>query len=85
MSADNKNMEEKPREGAVVVDSEKRAPGSSDGSLASDEPAPHLHAKTFLAVFAVAMIYAAQLFSLIGAGAVSCTDSFPRGREVCSY
>ncbi|KAF6824041.1 siderophore iron transporter [Colletotrichum musicola] len=69
MSADNNNMEEKPREVALVVDSEKRAPGSSDGSLTSDEPAPHLHAKTFLAVFAVAMIYAAQLFSLIGAGA----------------
>ncbi|KAF6802436.1 siderophore iron transporter [Colletotrichum sojae] len=62
-------MEEKPREAAVVVDSEKRAPGSSDGSVTSDESAPHLHAKTFLAVFAVTMIYAAQLFSLIGAGA----------------
>ncbi|KAF6826676.1 siderophore iron transporter [Colletotrichum plurivorum] len=62
-------MEEKPREAAVVIDSAKRAPGSSNGSLTSDEPAPHLHAKTFLAVFVVAMIYAAQLFSLIGAGA----------------
>lgn len=74
-SAENSSMAEKPREGAVVVGSEKHAPGSSDGSVTSDEPAPHLHAKTFLAVFAVAMIYAAQLFSLIGAGAVRITHT----------
>jgi hypothetical protein len=31
---------------------------------------PHLHAKTFLAVFAVCLIYIAQTFTLVGAGAV---------------
>lgn len=31
----------------------------------------HLHLKTFLAVFAVLLVYFAQLVSLIGAGAVS--------------
>jgi len=35
------------------------------------EPEPHLHAKTFLAVFAVCLIYFAQDFALVGAGAVS--------------
>jgi len=35
------------------------------------EPLPELHAKTFLAVFAVCLIYFAQDFALIGAGAVS--------------
>jgi hypothetical protein len=34
-------------------------------------PQPHLHAKTFLAVFAVFTIYAAQLFAIVGAGTVS--------------
>lgn len=32
---------------------------------------PHLHARTFLAVFAVCLIYFAQDFALVGAGAVS--------------
>ncbi|KAK4170503.1 major facilitator superfamily domain-containing protein [Cladorrhinum sp. PSN259] len=35
----------------------------------TDEPVPRLHAKTFLAVIAVGLIYMAQLVSLIGAGA----------------
>ncbi|EGO52062.1 hypothetical protein NEUTE1DRAFT_50973 [Neurospora tetrasperma FGSC 2508] len=41
---------------------------TSDGPE-SDDPVPHLHAKTFLAVFAVCLIYIAQLISLVGAGA----------------
>ncbi|KAH7634619.1 major facilitator superfamily domain-containing protein [Sordaria sp. MPI-SDFR-AT-0083] len=41
---------------------------TSDGPEA-DDPVPHLHAKTFLAVFAVCLIYIAQLISLVGAGA----------------
>jgi len=36
-----------------------------------DEPVPHLHAKTFLTVFAVCFIYFAQLVNVVGAGAVS--------------
>lgn len=36
-----------------------------------DEIQPHIHAKTFLAVAAVCLIYFAQLFALVGAGAVS--------------
>ena len=36
-----------------------------------DEPVAHLHAKTFLGVFAVLTIYFAQLFNIVGAGAVS--------------
>lgn len=38
-----------------------------------DEPIPHLHAKTFLTVFAVCLIYFAQLVNVVGAGAVSTT------------
>ncbi|KAF6813564.1 PEP5 protein [Colletotrichum sojae] len=33
------------------------------------EPVPHLHAKTFLTVFAVCFIYFAQLINVVGAGA----------------
>ena len=36
----------------------------------TDEPVPHLHAKTFLVVFAVCLIYFAQLINVVGAGAV---------------
>ncbi|CZR66918.1 related to potential drug facilitator PEP5 [Phialocephala subalpina] len=35
----------------------------------NDEPVPHLHAKTFLTVFAVCLIYFAQLINVVGAGA----------------
>ncbi|KAL0475049.1 major facilitator superfamily domain-containing protein [Neurospora intermedia] len=46
-----------------------------------DDPVPHLHAKTFLAVFAVCLIYIAQLISLVGAGAqgqtIASHFSFP--------
>jgi hypothetical protein len=35
---------------------------------------PHLHAKTFLTVFAVCLIYIAQTFTLVGAGAVCLTS-----------
>lgn len=35
-----------------------------------NEPVPHLHAKTYLAVFTVFVIYYAQLVNLVGAGAV---------------
>jgi hypothetical protein len=36
-----------------------------------DEAVPRLHAKTFLTVFAVCLIYFAQLINVVGAGAVS--------------
>lgn len=36
-----------------------------------EEPVPHLHAKTYLTVFAVCLIYFAQLINVVGAGAVS--------------
>ena len=35
------------------------------------EPQAHLHARTFLAVFAMCLIYFAQDFALVGAGSVS--------------
>jgi hypothetical protein len=41
-----------------------------------EEPVPHLHAKTFLTIFAVCLIYIAQLINVVGAGAVSYTFSF---------
>jgi hypothetical protein len=39
-------------------------------SSSPNEPVPRLHAKTFLALFAVCLIYFAQLVSVIGAGVV---------------
>lgn len=49
------------------TDTEKR-----DIIVASDESdvVPHLHAKTFLAIFAVALIYFTQVFNVVGAGSV---------------
>lgn len=41
-----------------------------------DEPPPHLHAKTFLAILAICMLYFTQNFCIVGAGAVSL-DSDP--------
>src|ERR1039457_3755751 len=43
----------------------------------ADELVPHLHAKTFLTVFAVCLIYFAQLINVVGAGAVSPQLSNP--------
>jgi hypothetical protein len=37
----------------------------------SEEPVPHLHAKTYLTIFAVCLIYFAQVINVVGAGAVS--------------
>lgn len=38
-----------------------------------DAPAPKLHLKTWLTVFAVCLIYFAQLINVVGAGAVRIT------------
>lgn len=43
-----------------------------------DEPPPQLHAKTFVAVLAICMLYFTQNFCIVGAGAVSL-DSDPVG------
>jgi hypothetical protein len=41
-----------------------------------EEPEPRLHAKTWLTVFAVCLIYFAQLINVVGAGAVSCPSQY---------
>jgi hypothetical protein len=45
--------------------------GTDSESGTFDEPHPHLHAKTFLAVFAVCCIYFVEIYNVVGAGAVS--------------
>lgn len=55
-----------PSEKDATVETIAPRLGQSEG-----EPQPHIHAKTFLAVAAVCLIYFAQLFALVGAGAVS--------------
>lgn len=50
------------------------APEKRDVNTVSDETdvaRPYVHAKTFLAVFAVAMIYFSQVLNVVGAGVVS--------------
>jgi len=49
-------------------DTHDTAPLESDDDLA---PVPHLHAKTYLAILAVCLIYVAQLATLVGVGSVS--------------
>jgi len=41
-----------------------------DAPTSNTEPVPHLHARTFLVVFAVCFIYFAQLVNLVGPGVV---------------
>lgn len=55
----------------VAVAHEKMTASSSDAGESIDAPRPRLHAKTFLAVGAVCLIYMAQLICIVGAGAVS--------------
>lgn len=65
---------------------ETRSSGSADGGHAdktraaihdtpavdgNDETKPHLHAKTYLAVFAVCLVYFCQIYAVVGAGSVS--------------
>lgn len=64
------NVSEEIKEKATSNGSDT-AVKKSDMSDSSDERHVHLHAKTFLAVFAACLIYTAQLVNLIGAGAVS--------------
>ncbi len=54
--AENESHDEKPSKSSIEDD---------------EEHVPHLHAKTFLVVFAVCLIYFAQLINVVGAGAVS--------------
>ena len=44
----------------------KRQPSNSS----DDEPRPHLHYKTYLAIFAICLIYFAHIYNVVGAGAV---------------
>ena len=56
---------------------EKPTIAHDDAALPEDaESNPHLHAKTFLAVFAVCLIYYVQVYNVVGAGAAS---PVPRG------
>ena len=49
-----------------------------------EEPPAHLHAKTFLVVFAVFMIYVAQLINIVGLGAVGHIFQRTVQRSHCS-
>lgn len=50
----------------------KTEPSKSEISNAEEafEVVPHLHAKTYLIVVAICLIYIAQLINVVGAGAV---------------
>ncbi|KAL1847651.1 hypothetical protein Daus18300_013884 [Diaporthe australafricana] len=54
------------KESTLDIAASKHTTGLSE---VGEEPRPHLHAKTFLAVFAVFGIYFAQVYCLVGAGA----------------
>jgi hypothetical protein len=65
METSNAEKEETLRatEDAKEIPSDVSA--SNNNSIeGQDEPVPHLHAKTFLTVFAVCLIYFAQLMAL---------------------
>jgi hypothetical protein len=71
---DTSNVEKEETLG--VTEDSKELPSDASASNSNsieelDEPVPHLHAKTFLTVFAVCLIYFAQLINVVGAGAVS--------------
>jgi hypothetical protein len=53
-----------------------------DSAVVIDEPRPQVHAKTWLALLGVGLIYSAQLFSLVGAGVVSASLILMVGTEI---
>lgn len=59
-----------PRE-SLNNNKEERSAAHVDAIAYEDEPAAHLHLKTYLVTFAVFCIYFAQLYNLVGLGAVS--------------
>jgi hypothetical protein len=80
----------------VVSDTEVDEKTYRDNSASIEdhnEPEPRLHAKTWLTVFAVCLIYFAQLINVVGAGAVSLkskiayqippTNRFPARTRYC--
>lgn len=69
------NATQHPAESAVVRDLQIETPEKPTGVTSSniedeDELVPHLHMKTYLTVFAICLIYFAQLVNVVGAGAV---------------
>ncbi|KAI0128994.1 major facilitator superfamily domain-containing protein [Xylariales sp. AK1849] len=51
---------------------EQKSVGEVDGGSRSsdgDGPRPHVHLKTYIAIFAVCLVYVAQNFAIVGAGA----------------
>jgi hypothetical protein len=62
-----------PRESKIVTDEKVRDHEVDTGSGSEEGPerVAHVHAKTYLTVFAVCMLYFAQLINVVGAGAVS--------------
>ncbi len=69
---ENPEKEETLRVTADAKELPSNASASSNNNSIGelDEPVPHLHAKTFLTVFAVCLVYFAQLINVVGAGAV---------------
>lgn len=64
----------------VVSDNEVDEKTYRDNSASIEDPKDpeaRLHAKTWLTVFAVCLIYFAQLINVVGAGAVSCQSKNP--------
>jgi hypothetical protein len=70
---DSHDQEARSEENPSVEDPPEEKPSETVKTSIEDneEPVPHLHAKTYLAVFAVCLIYFAQLINVVGAGAVS--------------
>jgi hypothetical protein len=65
-------------------DNEKPEANTTSSFEDAEEKVPHLHAKTFLIVFAVCLIYFAQLINVVGAGAVRRNPSRRRYHEVAN-
>lgn len=58
-------------EGADSPEPELNREAEKAGIEKNDGPVAHLHAKTWLTVFAICLIYFAQLVNVVGGGAVS--------------
>jgi hypothetical protein len=55
----------------VLEDKSEYGPDLEEEQEVHDEPQPHVHAKTWLALFAICLIYFSQTIVLVGTGAVS--------------
>jgi len=62
--------------GAGSTNRDEKVPQTEVSHFGDDEsgdgPKPRLHAKTYLAIFSICLIYFVQIYNIVGTGVVRC-------------